>query len=1014
MVCDYAAHFFTRKIRTNMVLIFLVAVRATVLVTSSVSVMVALRMGAIGEARADDGSLSLLGQDTTYIVNGAKSFLTPGARCSSAFIASPFCVDGGATIKVVGADADLVTQKQIFIGYKAAGTSTLSVEDGGRMVANNSILQAGWSGGNGVVNVSGAGSTLWALTGGTLIAGTGDNGNAGSPLHNTDQKTTGAINVTDGGAIFADTVASGLYGDGVGSVTVNGKNSLLYVGGDYYVNGGSGGSGGNGVTRISNNGRLVVYGQIYFGGDRTDGIGRLILQSGGTLELGDTVSNGKTVSALLDQEGTGGRSEFILDGGIIKLVNSGLNTAMNMQLGAGTQSTVDTNGKNASFSGILSGAGGLTKAGTGTLELSGVNSYSGVTDIQSGTLKLSGSGSINQTEGIHNNGQLDIADVAAGTVLVRSMDGSGSVVLGNKTLNMTDGNSTFGNVLSGSIVGSGHVSISGGTTVLTGESTYTGGTDVQAGVLQVEGSLLSPVSVQAGAALVGQGSVGSTVIYSGGGLLPGGTTTTGTLHITGNLAMETGSVLHLNGVSAAQEQVAVTGQATLSGGTVQLPAFQGLRYGVQYPLLFAAGGVSGHYDGLNANSADNHLFLTPGLFYGPDTVSVQLLRNDVSFASVGQTRNQQAAGYGVQALAATNPVAQTMVQMEDVRAVRSALDALSGEIHASARTVLLQDAFYVRQAVSDRLAGAGCEEWASDNGLHTVQVRHGHMVEAEGCRNDHAVLWGEAYGGLGRNNGDGNAASLHNSTAGFIMGADTALGAGSVWRAGGLVSYGRTMVNDGGRSSSGHSNNLTLGGYAGAHWGRLNLRMGASYTWNMLALSRTVAFAGFRNTLSSHYNGGTAQGFGELGYQFHLRRTVLEPFGNVAYVNQRTGRFREQGGAAALRGRAIDTGVTFATFGLRASSTFHAYGVQLTPHGTLGYRHAFGLTTASTHEAFAASSVGGGMDVAGVSLSRDAATIDAGLSAKLTDRVDISLSYLGQYGRQSVSSGAHGRVTFRF
>ena len=215
-------------------------------------------------------------------------------------------------------------------------------------------------------------------------------------------------------------------------------------------------------------------------------------------------------------------------------------------------------------------------------------------------------------------------------------------------------------------------------------------------------------------------------------------------------------------------------------------------------------------------------------------------------------------------------------------------------------------------------------------------------------------------------------------------------------------------------SSSGKSNNVTLGGYGGTHWGRWNLRLGASYTWNMLSLSRTVAFPGFGNTLSSHYNGGTAQGFGELGYRLHMRGTVLEPFGNVAYVSQRTGHFTEHGGAAALVGQATQTGVTFATFGVRASSTFHAYGALLTPHATLGYRHAFGLTTATTHERFAAGSQTYGMDVAGIALSRDTAVVDAGVSVKLTDRIDIGLSYIGQYGGLFTSSGAHGRVTFRF
>lgn len=85
----------------------------------------------------------------------------------------------------------------------------------------------------------------------------------------------------------------------------------------------------------------------------------------------------------------------------------------------------------------------------------------------------------------------------------------------------------------------------------------------------------------------------------------------------------------------------------------------------------------------------------------------------------------------------------------------------------------------------------------------------------------------------------------------------------------------------------------------------------------------------------------------------------------------------------------------------------------LLPHGSLAYRRAFGLLTPTNHTMLA--SVGSGdMDVAGVALSQDSAMVDAGMNVRLTDRVDVGLSYIGQYGNQSVESGAMGRAHFRF
>ncbi|WP_408734916.1 autotransporter domain-containing protein [Acetobacter okinawensis] len=83
------------------------------------------------------------------------------------------------------------------------------------------------------------------------------------------------------------------------------------------------------------------------------------------------------------------------------------------------------------------------------------------------------------------------------------------------------------------------------------------------------------------------------------------------------------------------------------------------------------------------------------------------------------------------------------------------------------------------------------------------------------------------------------------------------------------------------------------------------------------------------------------------------------------------------------------------------------------PHASLAYRHAFGLTTPTAHALFAAGG-SGSMDIAGIPLSVDSAVIDAGLTARLSERIKIGLSYLGQYGNQSVESGVKASVLLKF
>ncbi len=66
---------------------------------------------------------------------------------------------------------------------------------------------------------------------------------------------------------------------------------------------------------------------------------------------------------------------------------SGLDQAIgvNMTLQGGSH-TFDDGGETLTVSGNLSGFGGLTKSGSGTLVLSGTNTYQGDTDVASGTL----------------------------------------------------------------------------------------------------------------------------------------------------------------------------------------------------------------------------------------------------------------------------------------------------------------------------------------------------------------------------------------------------------------------------------------------------------------------------------------------------------------------------------------------------------------------------------------------------------------------------------------------------
>ena len=295
--------------------------------------------------------------------------------------------------------------------------------------------------------------------------------------------------------------------------------------------------------------------------------GTLVLTGANTYTGGTTVSGGILQVSADNNLGAAASGSLSFDGGTLATTASfatARNTAFNT--GGGTIDVVS--GTTLTMAGVLAdgnGPGALTKTDTGTLVLTGANTYTGGTTISAGTLQL-GDGTINGsiTGDVTDNSALAF-DPAAGTTLTQP----------------------------GAISGTGAVEQMGaGTTVLTGANTYTGGTTISAGTLQLgdgttngsitgdvmdnsalaldpaAGSILTQAGVVSGAGMAQQMGAGTTVL-TGANTYTGGTTiAAGTLQL-GN-GGSTGSVqgaidVQASGTLAINRNGAVTLANPLTG-----------------------------------------------------------------------------------------------------------------------------------------------------------------------------------------------------------------------------------------------------------------------------------------------------------------------------------------------------------------------------------------------------------------------------------------------------------------
>jgi autotransporter-associated beta strand protein len=495
---------------------------------------------------------------------------------------------GGAYINVLSGPAATGTYTLLNFGSQTGSgsfslnstTVTNSITVGSEvytLIDNSNSLQLGvtnavfpipgvayWKGGNGSVwsTVNSGPSTNWS----TDLPGATDAHNV--PGSNTDvifaaNSQTGAINTTLGGAT---TINSLNFNSNPASTTISADGSTLTINALADSNHSTetptplytGNTAGNGVNIASGAGAVTINVPINLGNSQT-----WTNASANTFTVGGNVAGTAATSATQTLTLTDGTTGAITISGNITNGSAGGNLAVS------------------------------SNTGSGPITLSGTNTYSGGTLINSGTLKAGSSSALGTGAVVDgtfftaatldlNGNNLNVGAFSGNTLgsVTSNAAGTGTYTL---TINNTGGGTkTFAGLIQNGTtnqVGLALGATNAGTFVLTDANTYSGGTSIGAGTLQV-----------GNATALGSGAVSVT---SGAALDLNGTTmtSTGGLTLNGTGVSNGGALTNSSSTAATYAGLAALGSSGVSiGGTGSI-------------TLSNAGTITGSGDNLTLNGA---------------------------------------------------------------------------------------------------------------------------------------------------------------------------------------------------------------------------------------------------------------------------------------------------------------------------------------------------------------------------------------------------------------------------
>lgn len=740
----------------------------------------------------------------TILVGGGSAYSNPGTAGSGAAVSfegdssagmARITAQGGTDGASGGAIRFRGTQDAPLASIRIEGNAALdlsafagaefrlaSLSGEGGVLLGGKRLRLGGSGADmgfgGVIGADGLGGDLTKEGSGTLTLTGAQRLGAGGRV----QVAEGVLQLGDGGSLGAAPIAisagallqasqagsltlaqvisgaGALRQAGPGTTTLTGANT--YSGGTTISAGileiGPGGSLGSGA--VVNNAVLAINrGDAVTIGNGISGMGALRQAGRGMTTLtgsnshsGGTQITAGTLSVASDAHLGAASGALSLAGGTLATTASFASArAVELSGGAFAPQAATT----LTLDGVIGGPGALAMNGAGTLWLNGANTYSGATSVNAGTLILGPGGRLSPAAlSVAGGGVVDLSRMMAAGQSIASLSGQGVVALGSRNLTITTGGTSFGGSLVDGGAG-GSLTIAGGTTTLTGVSSYSGPTLITGGRLVVHGTLAGTSGVVvSGGLLGGTGDVPGVVVAAGGSLSPGNSI--GTINLGGNLTLAAGSFTVIEVQGARADRINVAGQATLGGALRLVPLGGPYVFNAPYTLI-RAGSVSGQFATVSTEGSFG-AGVTTRISSTADALELRLMPAPLLG---GGGRNSQAVAAGLNAAVAGGGDVSPLFALYNLPASAQpqGLNLLSGEVHVAGMRAGIE--------TSGQLLGLLLAPWRAED--QTVGATR---------------IWASGFGSGGRRGGDAAAGSgaVTGGGGGVAAGAEIRLGAGLV------------------------------------------------------------------------------------------------------------------------------------------------------------------------------------------------------------------------------------------